>query len=78
MPWRAVIVTLLLMGATVGALIGFGVFLMLTTLGVLPWSFWLDVARLWPVLLIGMGLRLIFERSAMRWAGPSSSLAGAR
>jgi hypothetical protein len=42
---------------------GFGVFLLLNTTGVVPWSFWLLLLPLWPVLLIAIGTRLVFERS---------------
>lgn len=49
-------------------LAGVGVFLLLTTQGVLPWSFWGEAASFWPVLLVGFGLRLIFERSRAPWA----------
>lgn len=48
-------------------LIGFGVFLLLTTQGILQWSFWADAARLWPVLLVALGLRLVVEKS-LPWA----------
>jgi len=48
-------------------LIGLGVFLLLTTQGVLPWSFWADAVRLWPVLLVALGLRLVVEKAAP-WA----------
>jgi hypothetical protein len=48
-------------------LIGFGVFLLLTTQGVLSWSFWVDALRLWPVLLVALGLRLVVEKTAP-WA----------
>jgi hypothetical protein len=48
-------------------LIGFGVFLLLTTQGVLAWSFWADALRLWPVLLVALGLRLVVEKAAP-WA----------
>ena len=44
-------------------LLGFGTFLLLTTQDVLPWSFWRDVLAYWPVFLVGIGLRLVFERS---------------
>ena len=44
-------------------LAGFGVFLLLTTQGLLRWSFWAEAASFWPVLLVGAGLRLVFERS---------------
>lgn len=49
-------------------LAGIGVFLLLTTQGVLPWSFWVEAVSFWPVLLVGFGLRLIFERSRAPWA----------
>jgi len=49
-------------------LAGLGFFLLLTTTGVLPRGFWLDAARYWPVLLVGLGLRLMFERSRTPWA----------
>lgn len=49
-------------------LIGFGVFLLLTTQGLLPWSFWLEAASFWPVLLVGAGLRLVFQPSRLPWA----------
>jgi len=49
-------------------LAGFGVFLLLTTQGLLPWFFWAEAASFWPVLLVGAGLRLVFERSRAPWA----------
>jgi hypothetical protein len=49
-------------------LAGIGVFLLLTTQGVIPWSFWVEAASFWPVLLVGFGLGLIFERSRAPWA----------
>jgi hypothetical protein len=54
-------------------LLGVGTFLLLCTLDVLPWSFWRDAVAFWPVLLVAVGIRLIFERSGMAWmvlAGP--------
>jgi hypothetical protein len=42
--------------------IGFGVFLLLNTTGFLPWSFWRDLLPFWPVILVAIGLRLVFER----------------
>ena len=44
---------------------GFGVFLLLTTLGIIPATFWLALLPFWPVLLIAIGLRFIFERSGV-------------
>ncbi len=48
--------------------IGVGVFLLLSTQGLLPPGFWLDALAFWPVLLIALGLRLMFERSRVPWA----------
>jgi hypothetical protein len=48
-------------------LIGFGTFLLLTTQGRLSWSFWLDLIPYWPVLLVAIGIRLLFERSRVPW-----------
>ena len=53
-------------------LIAIGVVLLLNTMGQLGWSVWLDLIRLWPVLLISIGLRLIFVNT---WLHPVS-LAG--
>src|SRR2546422_3570578 len=47
-------------------LLGFGTFLLLTTQDVLPWSFWGDVLAYWPVFLVAIGIRLVFERSPAR------------
>ncbi len=44
-------------------LLGLGTFLLLTTQDVLPWSFWSDAVAYWPVLLVAIGIRLVFERS---------------
>ncbi len=43
--------------------IGFGTFLFLNTQGIVPWSFWRQALAYWPVCLVALGLRLIFERS---------------
>jgi hypothetical protein len=53
---------------------GFGVFLLLTTQGVLPWTFWLDALTFWPVLLVALGLRLVLERVVGAWAALASPL----
>lgn len=49
-------------------LAGFGCFLLLTTLGFLSWSTWRKALAFWPVLLVALGIRLIFERSRAPWA----------
>jgi hypothetical protein len=48
-------------------LAGFGTVLLLITLGRLPWSFWLDALSYWPIALIALGIRMIFERSRTPW-----------
>jgi hypothetical protein len=48
-------------------LVGIGCFLLATTMGVLPWSFWGDALALWPVLIIAVGIRVAFERTRAPW-----------
>jgi len=43
-------------------LIGLGVIFLLNTLGLLAWSVWEVIFRLWPVLLIAVGLEIILGR----------------
>ena len=43
-------------------LIAIGAVLLLNTLGILEWSVWLTIVRLWPVLLIAAGLDLLLGR----------------
>lgn len=43
-------------------LIGLGVVLLLNNLGLLDWSVWEAILRLWPVLLVAAGLDLILGR----------------
>lgn len=45
--------------------IGVGVFLLLNTTGAVPWGFWLELVALWPVALIALGVRLLFDRSRL-------------
>jgi hypothetical protein len=43
-------------------LIGLGVIFLLNTMGVLAWSVWEVIFRLWPILLIAAGLEIILSR----------------
>jgi hypothetical protein len=52
-----------LVGPTI--LIGLGVVFLLNNLGVLAWSVWEVVFRLWPVLLIAVGLDFIIGRRSV-------------
>ena len=49
-----------LVGPTI--LIGLGLLFLLNNLGVLSWAIWPEIARLWPLLLIAVGLDLLFGR----------------
>jgi hypothetical protein len=46
-------------------LIGLGVIFLLNNLGLLSWSIWETLLRLWPVLLVGAGLDLILGRRSV-------------
>ncbi|MBD3232199.1 MAG: hypothetical protein GF315_00585 [candidate division Zixibacteria bacterium] len=46
-------------------LIGTGLILLGNTLGYLNWFVWEDLLRLWPVLLIAIGVEMIFKRSKL-------------
>jgi hypothetical protein len=46
-------------------LIGLGVVLLLNNLGLLGWSIWEALLRLWPVLIIGAGLDLLIGRRSI-------------
>ncbi len=47
-------------------LIVVGLMFLLSNLGVLHWDFWESVWRLWPVVLIGIGLDMMAKRSRLR------------
>lgn len=49
-------------------LIAAGVILLLNKLEHLPWTVWDLLGKLWPILLIALGLDILFGRSALRWA----------
>jgi ABC-type polysaccharide/polyol phosphate export permease len=44
-------------------LICLGIIFLLNNLGILPWTIWLSLWRLWPVLLILAGLQAVFRGS---------------
>jgi hypothetical protein len=46
-------------------LIGLGIVFLLSNLGVLSWSIWETLLRLWPVLLVAAGLDLILGRRSI-------------
>ncbi len=48
-------------------LAGVAVFLLMNTMGVLPWSFWVDAIALWPVLIMSAGVRIAFEKTRAPW-----------
>lgn len=47
---------------------GIGVFLLLSTTGMLDGFFWIDALAYWPVALIALGVRLVFQKSRTPWA----------
>jgi hypothetical protein len=49
-------------------LIGAGVLLLLSNLGYIPWTSWNLLLRLWPVLLIALGIDLLFGQRSMAGA----------
>ena len=42
--------------------IGFGVLLLMSNLGMIQWSVWDAIAKLWPLLLVAAGLDLLIGR----------------
>jgi len=57
----------------------FASFLLATTTGVLPWSFWFDAIALWPLLIMSLGIQIAFEKTRAPWLvllGPMVVLAG--
>ena len=49
-------------------LVALGTILLLNTLGTLDWDVWWDIVRLWPLLLIAIGLDLLIGRRSI-WGG---------
>ncbi|MDY0087473.1 MAG: DUF5668 domain-containing protein [Coriobacteriia bacterium] len=51
-----------------------GVILLLNTMGSLPWSVWLHIISLWPLLLVAAGLDIIAKGVGAEWLRVVSSL----
>jgi hypothetical protein len=52
-----------------------GIILLLNNFNILNWSVWINILRLWPILLISLGLSLIF-RKRLSWLAPLIILIG--
>ncbi len=52
-----------------------GVILLLNNLNILEWAVWPNILKLWPLLLISVGISLIF-RKRLSWLGPLVILLG--
>lgn len=52
-----------------------GVILLLNNLNIMEWSVWSDILKLWPLLLVSLGISLIFKRR-FSWLGPLVILVG--
>jgi len=57
------------------AIILIGVILLLNNLNILDWSVWYNILKLWPLLLISLGISLIFRRR-LAWLAPLVILLG--
>ena len=47
-----------------------GLILLANTLEILDWSVWLNLLKLWPLLVISLGLSLIFRGKSLSFVGP--------
>ncbi len=47
-----------------------GTILLANTLGILDWSVWLNLFKLWPLLVISVGISLIFRGKGLAFMGP--------
>lgn len=47
-----------------------GTILLANTLGILDWSVWLNLSKLWPLLVISLGISLIFRGRGLAFMGP--------
>lgn len=52
-----------------------GIILLLNNLNILEWSVWFNLFKLWPLLLISLGISIIFKRR-FSWLGPLLLLLG--
>ncbi len=57
------------------AIIAIGVILLLNNLKILDWSVWNNIVKLWPLLLVSLGISLIFRRR-LSWLAPLVILIG--
>ncbi len=55
-------------------LVAVGVILLLNTTGQLPWSVWLSVLSLWPVLLVAAGMDILARGLEANWLRVASGL----
>jgi hypothetical protein len=54
--------------------ISFGLVLLGNTFGYLPWSVWITVLSLWPVLLVALGIELVGRGLRMDWIRAASNV----
>jgi len=47
-----------------------GIILLANTLEILEWSVWSNIIKLWPLLIVSLGLSLIFRGRSLSFAGP--------
>lgn len=57
------------------AIILVGVILLLNNLNIIDWSVWFNILKLWPLLLVSLGISLIFKRR-LSWLAPLVILVG--
>jgi len=47
-----------------------GIILLANTLEILEWSVWSNIIKLWPLLIVSLGLSLIFRGKSLSFMGP--------
>ncbi len=52
------------------ALLLIGIILLANSLNLLEWSVWINIFKLWPLLLVSLGLSLIFRGKSLSFMGP--------